>query len=70
MSKNGIGEKIRLLRVLARKSQAEIAREAGCTQPLISMIELEKVLPGKQLCERLAKSFDVPIEMFLSEVAD
>lgn len=50
--------KLKLLRVAIGKTQAELARELGITQPLISAFERGYLTPGKDLKEKIATAFE------------
>ena len=47
-------QNLRLYRLLSEKSQRELADEVNCTQPLISMFESGKLIPGKDLRRAIA----------------
>jgi len=49
-------KKLRLFRLISGKTQRELGKEIGCTQPLISMFETGKVIPGKSFKEAIAKA--------------
>ncbi|MFC2167783.1 helix-turn-helix transcriptional regulator [Acidobacteriota bacterium] len=49
-------KKIRFYRLLCEKTQAELANEIKCTQPLISMFESGRLIPGKDLRQAIANS--------------
>lgn len=50
--------KLRLFRLMAEKSQKQLAKETGCSQSLISLFETGKVIPGKSLKEAIAKALN------------
>ncbi len=52
-------KKIRLHRLLSGKTQKTLAEEIGCTQPLISMLENEKLFPGLKLKDALSKALNL-----------
>ena len=51
--------KLKILRVMCGKSQADLARETGLTQPYISMIETNKAIPTIELREKIAAAVGV-----------
>lgn len=51
--RNQYGRYARRMRTNLEKSQAELAKELGCTAGYISQIELGKCLPAGELKERL-----------------
>lgn len=53
------GIRIRLARVLEKKSQTTLAKEIGVSQGLVSMMELNKIVPGEKLKEKIAESLNV-----------
>jgi len=53
------GIRIRLARVLEKKSQTALAKEIGVSQGLVSMMELNKIVPGEKLKEKIAESLNV-----------
>lgn len=53
------GIRIRLARVIEKKSQTTLAKEIGVSQGLVSMMELDKITPGKKLKEKIAESLNV-----------
>ena len=58
--------KLKLLRVATGKTQAELARELGVSQPLISAFERGYLVPGKDLKEKIAKVFEKPKDSIFS----
>ena len=53
------GIRIRLARVIEKKSQTTLAKEIGVSQALVSMMELNKIAPGEKLKEKIAESLNV-----------
>lgn len=53
-------KRLKILRVIANKTQRELAKEVGCSQSLISLFESGKVIPGKHLRESIAEALDAP----------
>lgn len=60
-------KKIKLLRLMAEKTQKELAKETGCSQSLISLFEKGKVIPGKSLKEAIAKALNRPQKEIFGE---
>ena len=57
--------RFKVLRVLAGKTQTEIAREAGITQAFVSLIETKKAIPTGETRKKLAAIVDDdPDELF------
>ncbi len=56
------GIRIRLARVIEKKSQTTLAKEIGVSQALVSMMELNKIAPGEKLKEKIAESLNVKID--------
>lgn len=50
--------KLKLFRLMAEKTQKQLAKETGCSQSLISLFEAGKVLPGKSLRETIAQALN------------
>ena len=48
--------KLKLFRLMAGKTQRELAQETGCSQSLISLFETDKVIPGKSLKKAIARA--------------
>ena len=46
--------KLKLARLISGKTQKQLAKEIGLTQPLISMFETDKVIPGESLMKTIA----------------
>lgn len=53
-------KKLKFYRLFCEKTQRELAKEVGCTQPLISMFENEKLYPGPILKDALSKALNLP----------
>ena len=58
MNKGDEMKKIKLYRLMAEKTQKQLAKETGCSQSLISLFETGKVIPGKSLREVIAKTLN------------
>lgn len=56
-----IGELLRRWRSLRRKSQFELALEAGVSPKHLSFVENGKSAPGREMVLRLAESLDLPL---------
>ena len=54
--------KLRVFRVIAGKSQTDLAYEAGVTQPYISLIETHRAIPTEGIREKLAVAVGVEVE--------
>lgn len=52
--------KLKLYRLMAEKSQKQLARETGCSQSLISLFEKGKVFPGKSLKKAISQVLGQP----------
>lgn len=51
---------LKLCRLMAEKTQKQLGREIGASQALISLIECEKVLPGKSLRIAISQALNTP----------
>jgi len=58
---------IRRLREQQGWTQADLARQIGCSRSLISMIETEQTTPKLSTLYKLAKVFDVPVSTLIDE---
>ena len=59
--------RVKELRLQKKLTQSGLAMEIGCSQNLISKIELGKVKPTSDILVSLAQSFDVSIDYLLCE---
>lgn len=62
-----LGENIRRERVIRNMTQAELAREIGTSQMMVSNFEKGKYSPSVWRCYRIAKVFDTTVERLLTE---
>ena len=64
-----MGKKIKIARILADKSQIDLAKETGISKEYISALERGKVKnPTLEVMKKLSKALDVPVtELFFSE---
>ena len=61
----GIGEKLRHMRKKARKTLKEVAGSAGCSESMLSKIELGHATPSLDLLSKLAETVGTSIaELF------
>lgn len=51
-----IGMKVKLARVAADLTQAELAKKAGCTRQTIGLIEADRFNPSLKLCTAIARA--------------
>ncbi|MGD8814998.1 MAG: helix-turn-helix transcriptional regulator [Anaerolineales bacterium] len=50
-----VGKKVKLARIAADMTQAELAEKAGCTRQTIGLIEADRFNPSLKLCTAIAK---------------
>jgi len=62
-----LGENIRRERVVRKMTQAELAKEIGTSQIMISRFEKGKDSPTVWRCYQIAKVFDTSIERLLTD---
>lgn len=64
-----MNKKLKIARVLADKSQMDLAKETGLSKEYISALERGKVKnPTLEVMKKLSKALDVPVtELFFSE---
>lgn len=51
-----LGEELRLARLRARKTQKQVAREVGVSDPIICLIERGEITPSPELEEKLKRA--------------
>jgi len=62
--RGSLGHSIRVARVEQCLSQDEVARQLGTTQPMISAIKNDVVLPAARMRKRLAEVLGIPESMY------
>ena len=62
-----LGENIRRERVIRKMTQAELAKEIGTSQMMVSRFEKGKDSPSVWRCYLMAKVFGTSIEQLLTE---
>lgn len=64
-----MSKKLKIARILADKSQIDLAKETGISKEYISALERGKVKnPTLEVMKKLSKALDVPVtELFFSE---
>ncbi len=60
-----VGEAIRVVRTRAKVRQGDLARRAGVSQSLVSMVENGRRNPTMEMVERLCKAMNVPAQLVL-----
>ena len=62
--------KLKILRVMARMTQAEAAAAAGVTQAALSDWEKGKYKPSQKARDKLAKAYNVSLEEIVNAIED
>ncbi len=66
----GIGERLKSVRTLLKKSQEELARELGITKQAISNIETGKSAPGIATLSKLLVDYDINLNYLISGIGE
>ncbi|CAN5437364.1 hypothetical protein BH09BAC3_BH09BAC3_35880 [soil metagenome] len=62
-----IGTKIKELRKLKNWTVRELAKRASITANMVSTYEREEGVPKQKVIEKLAKAFNVPVDVLITE---
>jgi putative transcriptional regulator len=66
-----VGKKVKLARIEAELTQAELAQMAGCTRQTIGLIEADRFNPSLKLCTAIARAVGKTLnEVFWIEEVD
>jgi transcriptional regulator with XRE-family HTH domain len=63
-------EKLKMARMIAGLTQAQLARKIGRTQALVSMLEHGHVRPSKEIRAKLEAALDLPLDVLFEDKSD